>query len=93
MIPYPMPWPSFAGLKEDDLNAVIAYLRSLPPVYNKIPDPKSPNIFSYLWGKFEMLILKKNIPVHAYPGNAGTTQGKPISANAVPSHQSKEARQ
>jgi hypothetical protein len=94
MLPYPMPWPAFAGLRETDLNAVIAYLRSLPPVYNKIPDPKSPDIFSYLWGKFEMLILKKSIPLHAYPGNAGTTQGNPISANAVPSHQvSKEARQ
>lgn len=93
MIPYPMPWPAFAHLKEDDLNAIIAYLRSLPPVYNKIPDPKSPNIFSYLWGKFQALVLKKDIPVHVYPGNAGTTREKEISANVVPSHKtSKEVR-
>ena len=84
MIPYPMPWAALAGLREDDLNAVIAYLRSLPPVYNKIPDPKSPNIFSYLWGKFQALILKKSLPLHTYPGNAGTTHGKGISATDQP---------
>jgi cytochrome c oxidase cbb3-type subunit 2 len=93
MIPYPMPWPAFALLKQDDLNAIVAYLRTLSPVYNKIPDPKSPNIFSYLWGKFQALILKKDIPGHVYPGNAGTTQEKSISANVVPSHQvSKEVQ-
>ena len=90
MIPYPMPWPAFAHLKESDLNAIVAYLRTLPPVYNKIPDPKSPNIFSYLWGKFQVLILKKDLPIHLYPGNAGTTREKAISAN---DHESaKEAR-
>ena len=81
MIPYPMPWAALASLKEEDLNAIIAYLRTLPPTYNRIPEPKSPNIFSYMWGKFEALILKKAIPVRVYPGNAGTAQGKTISAN------------
>lgn len=84
MIPYPMPWPAFASLTEHDLNAIIAYLRTLPPVYNKIPEPKSPNIFSYMWGKFQALILKKDIPIHAYPGNAGMTGGQAVSANDVP---------
>jgi mono/diheme cytochrome c family protein len=84
MIPYPMPWPAFALLKEDDLNAIIAYLRTLPPVVNKIPDPKSPNIFSYMWGKFQALILKKDIPIHVYPGNAGATHGQSVSLNDGP---------
>lgn len=87
MIPYPMPWPAFALLKTEDLNAIVAYLRTLPPVYNKIPDPKSPGLFSYLWGKFQVLILKKDLPFHAYPGNAGTTHGKGISSDMIPSHQ------
>jgi mono/diheme cytochrome c family protein len=87
MIPYPMPWPSFALLKSDDLNAVVAYLRTLPPVYNKIPLPESPGIFSYLWGKFQVLILKKDLPLHLYPGNAGTTREKGISSDMIPSHQ------
>jgi len=93
MIPFPMPWPAFAHLKEGDLNSIIAYLRTLPPVYNKIPSPKSPNIFSYLWGKFQTLLLKKDLPIHLYPGNAGTTREKAMSASVVPSHEtSKEVR-
>ena len=87
MIPYPMPWPSLAHLKEDDLNAIVAYLRTLPPVYNKIPEPKAQNIFSYLWGKFRALILKEDIPVRVYAGNAGTAREKAITANTVTSHQ------
>ena len=79
MIPYPMPWPAFAHLTQDDLSAIIAYLRTLPPVYNKIPDPASPNIFSYMWGKFRSLILKQDFPLHVYPGNSGTPKEKTIS--------------
>ena len=76
-----MTWPAFASMKPDDLDAIVAYLRTIPPVYNKIPDPQSPNIFSYFWGKFQALILKKDIPLHVFPGNAGTLKEKAISAN------------
>ncbi|MBM2846957.1 MAG: hypothetical protein HW407_2269, partial [Bacteroidetes bacterium] len=90
---YPMPWPSFAHLKGEDLNAMIAYLRTLPPIYNKIPLPKSPNFFSYMWGKFRALILKEDIPLRAFSGNAGTTREKTVSVNAARSHQtSKEVQ-
>ena len=51
-----------------------------PPVYNKIPEPQSPNIFSYLWGKFQVLILKKDIPGRVYPGNAGMQKEKAVSS-------------
>ena len=74
MIPFPMPWPAFASLKEDDLNAIVAFLRTIPPVSNRIPDPASPNVFSYLWGKFRVLVLKQDIPVLTYPGNAGSAR-------------------
>ncbi len=74
MLPYPMPWPAFASLKEDDLNAIVAYLRTIPPVSNKIPEPQSPNIFSYFWGKFQVLILKRDIPIRVFPGNAGNAK-------------------
>jgi hypothetical protein len=30
---------------------------------------------SYLWGKFQLLILKKDMPLIAYPGNAGSAGG------------------
>ena len=84
MIPFPMPWAAYASLKEEDLNAIIAFLRTLPPVSNKIPDPVKPGIFSFLWGKFQMLIIKKDLPMHVYAGNAGATSEKPTSHNVVP---------
>jgi hypothetical protein len=78
-----MPWPAFASLKPSDLSAIVAYLRTIPPVHNKIPDPKLPGIFSHLWGKFEILILKKDIPIRVYPGNAGSAQEKSASLGDV----------
>ena len=88
MVPFPMPWTAYAALKDADRKAIILYLRSLPPVYNKIPLPEKPNIFSYLWGKFRMLILKKDFPLTVYSGNAGTTKDNSISALMVPAHTS-----
>jgi mono/diheme cytochrome c family protein len=39
----PMPWPYFAaGLDPDDVKALIAYLRSLPPIRNAVPAPRPP---------------------------------------------------
>jgi len=75
MLPYPMPWPSYASLTASDLNAVVAYLRTIPPISNRIPAPTRPNIVSYLWGKFQLLILKKDMPLVTYPGNAGSAGG------------------
>lgn len=72
MLPYPMPWPSYASLTPSDLSAIVAYLRTIPPISNRIPAPTRPNIVSYLWGKFQLLILKKDMPLVTYPGNAGS---------------------
>ncbi len=38
----PMPYAWFAKLTDDDLKAVFAYLRSLPPVKNRVPSPVDP---------------------------------------------------
>lgn len=35
----PMPWFVVANMTDEDLNSVFAYLRSLPPIKNKVPDP------------------------------------------------------
>jgi len=35
----PMPWRAFKNLTEPDLKAVFAYLRTIPAVSNKVPDP------------------------------------------------------
>ncbi len=39
----PMPWPAFAALTDDDLRAIYAYLRTVPAIANKVPDPAVPS--------------------------------------------------
>ena len=34
-----MPWMSYAHINSDDATALVAYLRSLPPVKHKVPGP------------------------------------------------------
>jgi hypothetical protein len=38
----PMPWPMIGKLTDADLRAVFAYLQSLPPVKNRVPQPVDP---------------------------------------------------
>lgn len=33
-----MPWEIFRGLSDDDLNAIVAYLKTLPPIKNMVPE-------------------------------------------------------
>jgi mono/diheme cytochrome c family protein len=47
-----MPSSFYPILTPGDLNAIVAYLRSLPPVKNKVPDP----------------VYKIALPHHVYPG-------------------------
>jgi mono/diheme cytochrome c family protein len=75
MLPFPMPWPTFGSLKAGDLDALIAALRTLPPISNAIPRPTELSLVPYLWGKFQVLILERDIPGSTYPGNAGTPGG------------------
>jgi hypothetical protein len=35
----PMPWPAISNMTDADLKAVFAYLRAIPPVKNRVPDP------------------------------------------------------
>ena len=35
----PMPWSWYRNLTDEDLKAVFAYLQSIPPIKNKVPDP------------------------------------------------------
>lgn len=39
----PMPWVWYRNMTEDDLKAIYAYLQSLPPINNAIPDPTPPD--------------------------------------------------
>jgi len=38
----PMPWPMYSQLEEADLRAIFAYLRSIPPIENRVPEPLPP---------------------------------------------------
>jgi hypothetical protein len=38
----PMPWEMFRQMTDDDLKAVFAYLRTLKPISNHVPDPIPP---------------------------------------------------
>jgi cbb3-type cytochrome c oxidase subunit III len=76
LLPYPMDWASFSTMRPEDLDAMVAYLRTVPPVFNRTPGPKWKFLPAYLWGKFRMLILGNDPPMIFFPGNAGTTRGR-----------------
>ena len=38
----PMPWQNYRQMTDDDLRAVFAYLGTLKPIENAVPDPISP---------------------------------------------------
>jgi len=38
----PMPWFNYGKMSDDDLKAVFAYLRTIPPVHNTVPLPIPP---------------------------------------------------
>ena len=38
----PMPWYNYGKMNDEDLKAVYAYLRSIPPVHNRVPEPLPP---------------------------------------------------
>lgn len=38
-----MPWPAYARLTDEDVAAIIAFLKSILPVANKVPGPFGPN--------------------------------------------------
>ncbi len=39
----PMPWNWYRNMTDEDLKAMFAYLQSLPPINNPIPDPLPPD--------------------------------------------------
>jgi mono/diheme cytochrome c family protein len=38
----PMPWPAFRNASDDDLKAIYAYLRTIKPIVNHVPDYQPP---------------------------------------------------
>jgi mono/diheme cytochrome c family protein len=42
-----MPWPSLSNWSEEDRHAVVVYLRHLPPIAHRIPDPVPGNAITF----------------------------------------------
>jgi hypothetical protein len=40
----PMPWPWYGKARDDELKAIFAYLKSIPPIHNRVPDPTPPGV-------------------------------------------------
>jgi mono/diheme cytochrome c family protein len=38
----PMPWPMYRSLTDEDLKAMYAYLKTIQPVKNRVPEPLAP---------------------------------------------------
>ncbi len=38
----PMPWQALAKLSDEDLKSIFAYLQSIPPINNHVPEPVAP---------------------------------------------------
>jgi hypothetical protein len=38
----PMPWPWYGKMRDEELKAMFAYLKSIPPIKNRVPDPEPP---------------------------------------------------
>jgi hypothetical protein len=82
MLPFPMGWPAYAHLTPQDQDAIVAYLRTIPAVTNRIPPPARPGVFTYLTTKFQMLVGGKDFPIVLFAGNAGSA-GNPPTAQAA----------
>ena len=37
-----MPWAMYGTLTDEDLKAMFAYLKTIPPVKNRVPEPLAP---------------------------------------------------
>jgi hypothetical protein len=67
-----MDYGSYSTLTPEDLDAIVAYLRTVSPVSNKIAPPSRPFLPVYLWGKFPDADLGGDPPMVFFAGNAGT---------------------
>ena len=53
----PMPWQEYRNMTDDDLKAVWAFLRSIKPIKNTVPDPKVPPPVFEQFAKYNQAIV------------------------------------
>ena len=66
-----MPWTILAGLADSDLDALFAYLRTLPPARNLVPPSTDAPLGTALAGKLLALVRGEQLRASYHPGNAG----------------------
>jgi mono/diheme cytochrome c family protein len=66
-----MPWTILSRLSDRDVEAIHAYLQTIPPVSNLIPPPDPVPFYEATVGKLEMSIEGRQIGGGYHPGNAG----------------------
>jgi len=76
----PMDW--YHGMADDDVLAVVAYLRSLPPVKNKVPD-REPSFVAKALFTFGILKTMEPVtsPITAPPRGISAEYGKYVASN------------
>jgi len=67
--PLDMPWPILAEVADADVNALHAYLASLPPVKNPLPTPRAPSLVSAVGGKVLALLTGRQMAGVYFPGS------------------------
>ncbi len=82
-----MPWTILAGVRDADVDAIHAYLQSLPPVRNRVPPPAAPSLVDGTVGKLRAFLTGEQIAGIYHPGNAGRTPppDQPIALVVNPS--------
>jgi hypothetical protein len=74
LLPFPMDYAALSTLNPADLEAIVAYLRTVPPVSNRVPRPKYKFFPAYMWAKFKLLILGDDPPAPIF-GNVSSPGG------------------
>ena len=84
--PLDMPWTVLAELTDRDVEALHAFLTTLPPARNLVPPPEAASIADGVVAKLAALITGAQLSATYLPGNAGRTpaDGEPIAPVANP---------
>jgi mono/diheme cytochrome c family protein len=70
--PLDMPWTILTQLADEDIDAIHAYLQSLPPRANAVPSPTGPGFWNGFVGKARLLATGAHVVAGFHPGNGGT---------------------
>ena len=72
LYPFDMPWLAFSNLTDRDAEAIAIYLKSLKPIYNKIPPPRPSGFWASLLNKTRLLLGRERT-LEYHGGNSGET--------------------